>query len=176
MATLRDLDPQPFVIAEAGERPVTAGDRWVVLVGDGVPVSAIAPGTTLAEGARPPGILVAPADLNLAAAFESAAFRQFAEVSALVLTEPAEGDAAEQRIAGVVSGLTLGRALFRGPTRSLSGPVLPGTPGSISWIARSCGFTDRGVLCATPMTFLTRPYPMPDCPNNRGLAAHQFAW
>ena len=67
-----------------------AGDRWVVLVGAAGPVSAVAPGTALAEGARPPGILVAAADLDLAAALESAAFEQFADVSALVLTEPDE--------------------------------------------------------------------------------------
>ncbi len=178
MATLRDLDPQPFETATAGGLPVAApADRWVVLVGDVGPVSAVAPGTTLASGERPPGILVAAADLDQAVAFDSAAFEQFTEVDALVLTEPATRQPGEARIeiAGVVSGLALTRAMLRGPVRGLSGPVLPGAP-AIPWISRSCGYLEGGAMCMTMKSFPARPYPMPDCPNDRGLTAHQFVW
>jgi hypothetical protein len=176
MATLRDLGPQPFETAPVGERPVTApDDRWVVLVSETGPVSAVAPGTTLAEGARPPGILVAAADLDLQAALHSDAFSQFAEASALVLTEPRAGDAGEPGIAGVVSGPTLTQLMFRGATRGIFGPVLPGAP-SIPLIARSCGYLEAGMTCATGVSFRARPYPMPDCPNNRGLTTHLFVW
>jgi hypothetical protein len=173
MATLRDLDVEPFESAPADGRPVTApGDRWVVLVGATGPVSAIAPGTTLARGTRPPGILVAAANLRLNVVWESPAFLELGEVSALVLTEPGPGPAG---VAGVVSGAALARAMLRGPTRGLSGPVLPGAP-AIPLIARFCGYLEAGAGCATPMSFPARPYPMPDCPNDRGLSAHQFAW
>ena len=102
MAMLGDLGPQPFEVAPAGDAPVTApADRWLVLVGEVGPVTAIAPGATLASGARPPGILVAAADLNQAVAIRSAAFRQITEVSALVLTGPTAGDDGGQYIAGV---------------------------------------------------------------------------
>jgi hypothetical protein len=174
MPTLGDLDPQPFAVEPAGEAPAAApADRWLVLIGEDGPVTAIPPGATLASGARPPGILVAAADLSQAAAIRSDAFRQFTAVSALVLTEPAPGG---QRIAGVVDGRTLTNAVLRQTTRGISGPVLPGTPGSIPWIVRSCGHHENAVLCATPMTFLSRPYPMPACRNARGLAAHDFSW
>jgi hypothetical protein len=176
MATLRDLGSQPFDSAPADRMPVTApGDRWVVLVSEAGPVSAIAPGTTLAEGARPPGILVAAADLDLEVVRESAAFKEFTQVSALVLTESAEGHTGEPGIAGVVSGQTLTRVMLRGPVRDLSGPVLPGAP-VIPLIARFCGYLETETVCATPMSFPARPYPMPDCPNDRGMAAHRFVW
>ena len=175
MATLRDLDPQPSESMPADSLPVAApGDRWVVLVGAAGPVSAVPPGATLAEGARLPGVLVAAADLDQADAFESDAFAGFADVTALVLTEP-DDEAGELRVAGVVSGLTLARAMLRGPVRGLSGPVLPGPP-AIPILARSCGYLEGGTTCATPMSFVARPSLLPDCPNQRALAPHQFSW
>lgn len=177
MVMLADLGPQPFEVAPAGEAPVTApADRWLVLVGEVGPVTAIAPGDTLASGARPPGILVAAADLSQAAAIRSDAFRQITEASALVLTGPGAGDERGQYITGVVDSRTLADAVLRQATRGISGPALPGTPSTIPWIVRSCGYHQSAVLCATPMTFLSRPYPMPACRNARGLAAHDFAW
>lgn len=182
MATLGDLDLQPFTTAlteagPAGEVPVTAPDgEWLVLVGDVGPVTAIPPGATLADGVRPPGILVAEAGLNLAEAFDSDAFRLLTSVSALVLTEPTSDEAGGYVVAGVVDGRTLTNAALRAATRSGLESVLPGTPATIPWIVRSCGFTAGGRLCATSMTFLTRPYPPPACRNDRGLAVHDFAW
>jgi hypothetical protein len=179
MATLRDLGPEPFESVPAGRRPVTApDDRWVVLASGSGPVSAIAPGTVLADGDRLPGVLVAAADMDLADALESDAFEQFADVTALVLTEPDEDRAGELRVAGVVSGLTLARVMLRGPVRGVFGPggsVLPGPP-AIPLIARSCGYAEAGTTCATPMSFAARPAVMPGCPNQQGLAAHQFSW
>jgi hypothetical protein len=178
MATLRDLGSEPFESVPAGAGPVAApDDRWVVLAGVAGPVSAIPPGTALADGDRRPGVLVAAADMDLADALESDAFEQFADVTALVLTEPGE-DHGELRVAGVVSGLTLARMMLRGPTRGvfgISGPVLPGAP-RIPLIARSCGYLETGTACGTPMSFRARPAVMPGCPNQRGLAAHQFGW
>jgi hypothetical protein len=177
MAMLGDLGPLPFAVAPAGEAAVTApADRWLVLIGEVGPVTAIAPGATLASGARPPAILVAAADLDQAAAIRSAAFRQVTDVSALVLTRPASQGDRGQYIAGVVDGRALAKVVLRQATRGLSGPALPGTPGSIPWIVRSCGYYESAALCATPMTFLSRPYPMPACRNDSGLAAHDFAW
>jgi len=174
MATLRDLAAEAFQTAPAGSRPVAApGDYWVVLVGEAGPVSAVSTDTTLVDGARPPGVLVAAADLDQADAFESDAFAGFADVTALVLTEPDE--AGEPRVVGVVNGLTLARAMLRGPVRGLSGPVLPGPP-AIPILARSCGYLEGGTTCATPMSFVARPSLLPDCPNQRALAPHQFSW
>jgi hypothetical protein len=177
MATLRDLGSEPFESAPAGAGPVTApDDRWVVLAGEAGPVSAIPPGATLADGDRLPGVLVAAADMDLADALESDAFEQFADVTALVLTEPGEDRAGELRVAGVVSGLTLARVMLRGPVRGIfGGSVLPGPP-AIPLIARSCGYLEPGTTCGTPMSFRARPPVMPGCPNQRGLAAHQFGW
>jgi hypothetical protein len=179
MATLRDLGSEPFESAPAGAGPVTApDDRWVVLAGAAGPVCAIPPATTLAEGDRPPGILVAAADMDLADALESDAFEQFADVTALVLTEPDEDRPGQPRVAGVVSGLTLARMMLRGPVRGvfgLGGSVLPGPP-TIALIVRSCGYLEAGTTCDTPLPFRTRPAMMPGCPNQRGLAAHQFDW
>lgn len=178
MPTLRDLGSEPFESRPADPRPVTApDDRWVVLAGEGGPVCAIPPGTTLADGDRPPGILVAPADADLADALESDAFEQFAEVAALVLTDPDEDRPGQPRVAGVVSGLMLARMMLRGPTRGvfgITGPMLPGPPQIL--IARSCGYVEAGVTCGTPKSFRARPAVMPGCPNQRGLAAHQFGW
>jgi hypothetical protein len=122
-----------------------------------------------------PGILVAAADVNLAEALQSDAFRQLTDVTALVLTEPGTGQDGQPAIAGVVSGTTLTWAALRGTTRGIFETILPGVP-SIPLITRSCGFTAGGVACATMMSFPARPDPMPDCRNSRGLAAHQFAW
>lgn len=184
MATLRELRQEPFktVLAgtgPAGRLPVTApDDRWVVLVGADGPVTAVAPGTTLAEAARPPGILVAAADLDQAVAFGSAAFREITEVDALVLTRPGgsagDGSPTADVVAGVVGGATLTRALLRGPVRG-DVTVLPGVP-SVPLISRSCGYTERRGPCATVMSFPRRPATMPQCPNGRGLAAHSFIW
>jgi hypothetical protein len=185
MATLGDLESEPFETAPADGLTVTAPNaRWVVLVGETGPVSAIAPGTTVPEGARLPGILVASADFDLAAALHSAAFEHFVDVGALVLTEPAAGwpvgEPAGPRepgpaIVGLVGGQLLTRLMQRGPVRGISGPVLPGSP-SILWITRSCGYVGAGGACATVMSFVSRPYPMPDCDNAQGLPAHQFVW
>jgi hypothetical protein len=179
MATLGDLGAEefevvPLEIAADGEPPVMApADRWVVLVRDGQVASTVAPGTTLAGDARPPGILLAAADLEQAVAFKSAAFREFAEVSALVLTEPGARPG-QPAIAGVVGGGTLARAMLRGTTRG-AGPVRPGAP-SVPLLTRSCGFFEGRVMCATPMSFPGRPPAMPPCPNDRGLPAHFFEW
>ena len=184
MATLRDLGSEPFdsvlldnVSARGG--PVTApDDQWVILVGDAGPVSAIPPGTTLAEGDRLPVVLVAPADMDLAEALESDAFGQFADVTALVLIDTDAARAGELRVAGVVSGLTLTRVMLRGPVRGLfglGGPVLPGPP-AIPLIIRSCGYLEAGTTCGTPMSFRARPAVPPACPNLRGQAAHPFDW
>jgi hypothetical protein len=132
MATLRDLGPEPFEIVPfqvapsgtgpAGEVTVTApADRWVVLVRGDQAAAAVAPGGTLAGDAQPPGILVAAADLEQAAAFRSDAFREFSEAIALVLTEPGSGPPGQAVIAGVVSGGTLARAMLRGAPRGSPG-------------------------------------------------------
>jgi hypothetical protein len=179
MATLRDLGPEPFDSLPAGHRPVTApGDRWVVLAGRTGPVSAIAPGTTLAGDDRLPGVLVAAADMDLADALESEAFEQFADATALVLTEPDEDRVGEFRVAGVVNGVTLARVMLRGATRGVfnwGNTGLPGPP-AIPLIGRSCGYAEARTTCATPMSFPARPAAMPACPNHRGLSAHQFDW
>lgn len=176
MATLRDLGSEPFDSRPAGAGPVAApGDRWVVLAGQTGPVCAIAPGTTLAEDDRLPAVLVAAADMDLADALDSEAFEQFADATALVLTEPDDDRPGEFRVAGVVSGLTLARMMLRGPVRSFGDSVLPGPP-AIPLIVRSCGYAEAGTSCATPVSFPTRPAAMPACPNHRGLSAHQFGW
>jgi hypothetical protein len=177
MARLRDIGSEPFDSVPAGAGPVSApDDRWVVLAGRAGPVSAIAPGITLAEDDRPPGILVAAADMDVADVLDSEAFEQFADIAALVLTEPDEDRAGEFRIVGVLSGGTVARLVFRGAVRAYGpGPVLPGPP-AIPLIARSCGHAEAGTMCATPMSFSARPAAMPACPNHRGMSAHQFDW
>lgn len=179
MPTLRDLGSEPFESVPAGAGQVTApDDRWVVLAGEAGPVSAIPPGTALEDGDRLPGVLVAAADMDLANALESDAFEQFADVTALILTEPDEQRAGQPRVAGVVSGLTLARVMLRGPVRGTfgsGGSVLPGPP-AIPLIARSCGYRETRTTCGQPMSFRARPAVLPGCPNQRGLAAHQFDW
>lgn len=176
MATLRDLGSQPFEVVPAGALPMTApADRWAVLVGAAGPVSAIAPGTSLASDGPTPGILVAPADLDQAEAFDSDAFQELTEVSALVLTEPAAGKAGPPAVAGVVTGPELTRAFLRGAVRNFTDSSLPGAP-LVALISRSCGFVAGQVTCATPMQFKRRPFAMPPCPNDRRLTAHLFGW
>ena len=164
MATLRNLGPEPFESVPADSRPVTApGDRWVVLAGRTGPVSAIAPGTTLTVDDRLPGVLVAAADMDLADALDSEAFEQFADATALVLTEPDEDRAGEFRVAGVVSGATLERMMLRGPVRSFGGSVLAGAP-AIAVLVRSCWYAEGRITCETSVQFPTRPAAMPACP------------
>jgi hypothetical protein len=172
VATLRDLGLQPFETAPVGLRRASSPDRWVVLVGvDGRPASALPPGTTLDDGAVPPAVIVAPADLSQGAAYSSTAFAEAAHVTALVLVE--SGDARE--VAGVVSGPGLERAMMRGVMRGGSGPVLPGPP-AVPWISRSCGYAEGRTICSTSMTFPKRPAGMPSCGNLLRLATHQFVW
>jgi hypothetical protein len=168
MATLRDLELASFVTATSGRRLTGASDHWIVLLDDGKPVSAIPPGTTLPDGTRPPGIIVAAAGLGLGDALSSAAFAEVADVSAVVLTD---GD----EIVGVLAGPALVGAVLQGAPRGDSGPVLPGPP-TIPWISRSCGFTEHQTICATVSSFASRPYPMPSCRNERRLTAHLFHW
>jgi hypothetical protein len=180
MATLGDLGAEafevvPLEIAADGESPVTApADRWVVLVRGDQVASTVAPGTTLAGDARPPGVLLAAADLEQADAFKSDAFRDFSEVVALVLTEPGPARPGRPAIAGVVGGGTLARAMLRGTARG-GGQGRPGVP-SVPLLTRSCGFFEGRVMCATPMVFPGRPPVMPPCPNDRGLPVHFFEW
>lgn len=173
MATLRDLGTESFETAQASDPPrEVPADRWVVLVdGNGGPVSALAPGTALAGGGRLPEILLADADMEQATAFESDAFGELADVSALVLTGPFP----QPGIAGVVSGETLTRAVQRGAVRSPLESQLVGTP-AIPLINKSCKFAAGGVECATTMPFQAPPYPMPNCRNDHGLPPHQFVW
>jgi hypothetical protein len=174
MAALRELRQEPFVVAAAGRLPVTAAhEAWVVLVNDTGPVTAVAPGSTLAEASRPPGILVAAADLDQGAAFGSAAFQEFMAVDALVLIEPSAVHGGRSDVAGVVSDVTLTRAMLRGGARG--GPVLPGVP-LVPLISRSCGYTEGRAACATLVSFERRPSPMPPCPNDHHLTAHAFTW
>jgi hypothetical protein len=176
MATLRDLGSEPFDTTPAGAGPVSApDDRWVVLAGRTGPISAIAPGTSVAEDGRLPGVLVAAADMDLTDALDSEAFEQFADATALVLIEPDENQPGRPRVVGVVNGDMLDRLMLRGPGRSFADSVLPGPP-AIPLIIRSCGYAEAGTTCATPLSFPTRPAAMPACPNHRGLPAHQFDW
>jgi hypothetical protein len=176
MATLRDLGTEPFETAPADDPPRAAPtDRWMVLVdSNGEPVSALAPGTAVADGGPLPGILFADADMEQAAAFESDAFQELTDVSALVLTGPSP-QPGQPSIAGLVSGEMLIRAVRRGAVRGPLESLLPGAP-SIPLISRSCRFTAGDATCATTMPFPALPYPMPDCHNDHGLAPHQFVW
>jgi hypothetical protein len=168
MTALRDQWLSDYALADVSDLPVAARDRWVVLLDDGRPVSAIAPGTALGTGSPVPAIIVAPADLDLNAALASEAFAEAADVSAVVLVD-------DQGIVGVWSGQALANAVMRGPTRGIPGSVLPGAP-TIPLIIRSCTFTENGTVCATPASFTSKPYPMPACPNARHLPAHDFRW
>lgn len=184
MAPLRDLDQQPFDTAPADDLPVTAPTgRWVVLTDDaGQPVGAVAPGTTLAAAQRPASILVAEGGLDQGAAYDSAAFRDFFDASALVLTElvPPEADEgtaahALPEVTGVVGGEALTRLMQRGPVRGIFDPGLPGTP-AIPLISRSCDYLQGIATCATVMKFASRPFRPPLCLNEHGLPAHDFVW
>jgi hypothetical protein len=178
MATLRDLGAEPFEVVPfaPGEAPVTApADRWVVLVRGDQAAAAVAPGGTLDSEAQPPGILVAAADLDQAAAFTSDAFREFSEAIALVLTEPDPARPGQAVIAAVVGGGTVARVMLRGAPRGRTGPG-PAGPPPVPLLARSCRFFEGRLLCATPLSFPRRPAAMPHCPNDRGLPAHFFEW
>jgi len=166
MAALRDQRLSDFVVADASNLPVVPPDRWIVLVDDNRPVSAIAPATRL-DPARPgPAIIVAPADLDVDAALASEAFAEAADVSAVVLVDGGT-------VAGVWGGPSLANAAAQRPARGAPGSVLPGTP-TIPVIVRSCTFTDGGTICATASSFPGKPFPMPACPNARHLSAHDF--
>ena len=107
MATLRDQRLSDFVVADASNLPVVPPDRWIVLVDDNRPVSAIAPATRL-DPARPvPAIIVAPADLDVDAALASEAFAEAADVSAVVLVDGGT-------VVGVWGGPSLANAAAQG--------------------------------------------------------------
>ena len=168
MATLRDQRLSDFVVVDASNLRVVPPDRWIVLVDDNRPVSAIAPATRL-DPARPvPAIIVAPADLDVDAALASEAFAEAADVSAVVLVDAGT-------VVGVWGGPSLANAVVKGPARGVPGSVLPGAP-AIPVIVRSCTFTEGGTLCASPSSFPGKPSPMPACPNARHLSAHDFHW
>jgi hypothetical protein len=168
MTALRDLSLSDCVVADVNDLPVVARDRWVVLLDDGRPVSAVAPGTTLGAGTPVPPIVVASAELDLNTALSSDAFAEVADASAVVLVD---GGA----VTGVWSGPSLAAAVMQGPVRTSTGPVLPGAP-AIPLIVRSCTFTENGTVCATSSSFVSKPFPMPACPNAKHLSAHDFNW
>jgi hypothetical protein len=168
MATLRDLRLSDYVVADASDLPVAARDRWVVLLDGDRPVSAIAPGTALDAGTPVPAVIVAPADLDLNAALSSDAFADAADVSAVVVVDGGT-------IVGVWGGQSLANTVMQGPTRGIAETVLPGAP-AIPLIVRSCTFTENGTVCATSLSFPSKPFPMPACPNARHLSAHGFHW
>jgi hypothetical protein len=164
MPALRDQWLSDYVIADADDLPTAAGDQWIVLLQDNRPVGAIAPATATPE----PAIIVAAADLDLDAALASDAFTDAADVGAVVIVEG-------QAIIGVWSGPSLANAMMRGPTRGITRSVLPGAP-TIPLIVRSCTFTENGIMCVTVLSFASKPFPMPACPNARHLSAHDFNW
>jgi hypothetical protein len=168
MATLRDQWLSGYVVADASDLPGVAHDRWIVLLNDNRPVSAIAPATALDPRLPLPAIIVAPADLELDTALSSDAFAEVADVSAVVLVD-------DEAIVGVWSGPSLANAIMQGPTRTVTGSVLPGAP-MIPLIVRSCTFTENGTICATSSSFASKPFPMPACPNAKHLSAHDFHW
>jgi hypothetical protein len=168
MTALRDLSLSDYVVADVNDLPVVARDRWVVLLKDGRPVSAVAPGAALGAGSPVPPIVVAPDDLDLNTALSSDAFAEVSDASAVVLVDGAA-------VTGVWSGPSLAAAVMQGPVRTYSGPVLPGAP-AIPLIVRSCTFTENGIVCATSSSFASKPFPMPACPNVKHLSAHDFDW
>jgi hypothetical protein len=169
MARLRDQELAEFVTATAATRPAGAADQWVIVIEDGAPVSAIAPGTVVPPGAALPPVVVAAADLDVNTALTSAAFDDIGDVGAVVVADGAQ-------VAGVWAGQPLAEAVLRGPVRSTFRGGLPGPPATIPLISRSCTFADAGTVCATAEQFTVKPYPMPACRNDQGLAAHQFGW
>jgi hypothetical protein len=169
MARLRDQELAEFVTATVAARPAGASDRWVVVTKDGAPVSAIAPGTVVPPGAALPPVVVAEADLDVNTALTSAAFLEIGDVGAVVVTDG-------EQVTGVWAGQPLAEAVLRGPVRSIFRSVLPGPPATIPLIERWCTYTEAGTVCATDEEFTVKPYPMPPCRNDHGLADHQFGW
>jgi hypothetical protein len=169
MAQLRDLASEEFETTAAGDLPVAAGDRWLVLLDGGQPVCALRPGSVLDSATPPPAIIVAPAGLNLDTALASDAFAEALDVAAVVLFD-------EQGVVGVWSGDSLTTAVKQGPrvTRGWQS-VLPGPP-QIPLIVRSCTYRELGTTCATVSSFASKPYPMPSCRNDHLLSAHDFGW
>ena len=169
MALLRDMGSEEFETA-AGDPPFSAGDRWLVLLDSGGrPVSALEPRAELDAATPPPPIIVAPPGLDVNIALTSAAFAEANDVSAVVLV-------AEDRVVGVWGGPSLVRALKQGPRVTRGGPVLPGVPQQIPLMTRSCTYLERGTLCGTQSSFVKKPFPMPNCRNDRNLSAHPFGW
>ena len=168
MAALRDQRLSDFVVADASNLPVVPPDRWIVLMDDDRPVSAIPPATRLDPAGPVPAIIVAPADLDVDAMLASDAFAEAADVSAVVLVDAGT-------VVGVWGGPSLANAVAQGPARGVRGSVLPGTPMS-PVIVRSCTFTEGGTICASWSSFPGKPSPMPACPNARHLSAHDFHW
>ena len=170
MVMLRDQDLAEYRTAQLAQSPVAAaGDRWLVLLDGDRPVCAIAPGTTLDPRDPLPPIIVAPDDMEVNAALASDAFAEASDVNAVVLI-------GRQGVIGVWGGSSLATAVLLGPFRgSFGSSVLPGPP-QIPLIVRSCAFRDQGTLCATVSSFTSKPFPMPPCPNQNQLAAHDFAW
>ena len=87
MPALRDQQLAEYVTVTVNDLPVTAEDRWAVLLDGDTPISAVAPGETLISITAAPAIIVAAADLDLAAALVSDAFTEVADVSAVVLID-----------------------------------------------------------------------------------------
>jgi len=169
MALLRDLGSEEFETAAVGP-PVSAGDRWLVLLdSDGRPVSALEPGAELDAATPPPPIIVASPGLAVNTALTSTAFAQADEVNAVVLV-------AEEGVVGVWGGPSLAMALKQGPHVTRGGPVLPGVPQQIPLMQRSCTYLEHGTLCGTQASFVKKPFPMPNCRNDHNLSAHPFGW
>lgn len=168
MAQLYDLGSEEFETATAGDIPIAARDRWLVLLDGGQPVGALSPGSVLDATTSPAPIIVASASLDLGVALASPAFAQAGDVSAVVLV-------GEQRVVGVWGGPRLEMAVKRGLIPTRGGPVLPGVP-QVPWIARSCTYRELGAICATSESFPSKPFPMPSCRNNHHLSAHVFGW
>ena len=168
MAQLRDLGSEEFETAAAGDFPIAARDRWLVLMDGGQPFGALSPGSVLDGTTSPAPIIVAPASLDLDVALASPVFAQVGDVSAVVLVE-------EQRVVGVWGGPRLEMAVKRGLVPTRGGSVLPGVP-QIPCFARSCTYREQGTICATAESFASKPFPMPSCRNDHHLSAHVFGW
>ena len=171
MPALRDQQLAEYVTVTVNDLPVTAEDRWAVLLDGDTPISAVAPGEMLISISAAPAIIVAAADLDLAAALVSDAFIEVADVSAVVLIDG-------RGIVGVWSGSGLTSAVMLGSLRTRGGYAygLPGPPTMIPYIVRSCAFREHGTTCATVSSFASKPFPMPACRNDNGLSLHDFGW
>jgi hypothetical protein len=169
MPRLRDQELAEFITVSAAERPAGAAAVWTVVVADGAPVSAIAPGAVVPPGAALPPVVVAAADLDVNAALTSAAFADIGDVGAVVVTDG-------EQVTGVWAGRPLAEAVLRGPVRSVFRGGLPGPPATVPLIVRWCGYTEAGTACGTTEEFTVKPFPMPACRNDQGLAAHTFVW